>query len=82
MPTLAGERDVVVINKAGVTVSVRLAVAVFCEESLTVTATVYDPTAPGVPEIWPAVLTLNPCGSPAADQLYPPVPPEAESDWE
>lgn len=81
-PTFAGARAVVVIDNPPATVSVRVALAVFCEESLTVTVTENGPADPGVPEIWPPVLTLNPCGRPEADQLYPPLPPDAESACE
>src|SRR5581483_8357869 len=82
VPAVPFGSEVVVTRKEGFTCRVNVAVAVFCEESLTVTATENAPADPGVPESWPVVLRLSPCGSPDADQLYPPPPPDAESDCE
>jgi hypothetical protein len=81
-PTVAAGRDVDVIDKPEVlvTVSVRVAEAAFCEESRTVKPTGNEPAAVGVPVIWPPALILRPGGKPDADQLYPPLPPDAESD--
>ena len=57
---------------------VNVAVAVFAEESVTVTENVTDETpAGGVPERYPAALNVSHEGNPVAAQVYPPLPPEA-----
>ena len=65
---MAAGNDVVVIARAGLTVSVKLALAVNLGvvESVTVTVTGKDPAAVGVPLIWPPVLIERPLGNPEA----------------
>lgn len=76
--TATGRGEVVVITRGAFTGSVKLPVAMFAEESVTVTGKETD-VAPGggVPERTPAALNISQDGNPEADQVYPPVPPEA-----
>ena len=73
----------VVIASVASTVSEKVADAVFCAESATVTTMLNVPAAVGAPEIRPAVERLSPAGNDeplaaAQVQLYPvPVPPVA-----
>src|SRR6185312_2314037 len=82
VPMIPFSSEVVVIRKPAFTCRMTVAVAVFSAESWTVRLSGNEPAAPGVPEIRPPVFTLRPCGTPDADQLYPPLPPDAESDCE
>ena len=74
---------VVVMVSVASTVSEKVADAVFCAESVTVTTMLNVPAAVGAPEIRPAVERLSPAGNDeplaaAQVQLYPvPVPPVA-----
>ena len=46
--------------------------------SVTVTTTAKDPAVSGVPEITPVALLIDiPPGSPLADHVYVPAPPDA-----
>lgn len=64
--------------RAALTGRVKLPVAVSCDESVTVTEKVIE-VAPvgGVPDKSPAALNVIQEGNPVADQVYPPVPPDA-----
>ncbi len=83
-PARAPGSEVVVIDGAAMTAIKSEAVAVVELLSLTCTAKLAVPEADGVPEIVPAALRESPAGSDpeTTDQLYPPVPPVAESVWE
>jgi hypothetical protein len=58
------------------TLMVMAAVAVPCWESVTVSVTLAEPAAVGVP-VMDEPLTCNPAGRPLADQVYGGVPPVA-----
>jgi hypothetical protein len=78
-----GSDDVVIVKGAGVTVMLRACVSVAFELSFTRTLKVEVPAAAGIPLIVPLAESDSPAGSEPAliDQLFPPVPPLAESVW-
>ena len=69
---------------SGLTATVKDLVAVALELSVTLTVNVALPGVVGVPAIVPPALNASPSGSDpeTMDQLYPPVPPLAESGCE
>jgi hypothetical protein len=78
VPTVPFGNAPVTASGAAEMVSVKLALAIFPAESITVTATWYAPADPGggVPLIEPLEKAKN-AGMPTADQVYGGCPPEA-----
>ncbi len=73
-----GKGDVLLMVSAEFTGSVKLPLAVWVDESVTVTVK-EAAVAPlgGVPDKKPAADKFNQEGNPVADQVYPPLPPDA-----
>lgn len=63
--------------RAASTGSVNIMLAVLLEESVTLAVKVTGLAAGGVPLRAPAALNVSQLGRPVADQIYPPVPPDA-----
>ncbi len=74
----AGNGEVFVIVSTAFTGRVKFPLTLSFEESVTVTLneTVVTPLG-GVPDRKPAAVKLSQEGRPVADQVYPPLPPEA-----
>ena len=82
VPTVAsGSEAVVTVRGGGSTTMLRTLVALLPPLSATRTVKLEVPTAVGVPVIAPPALSVRPAGSTPAirDQVFPPLPPAAES---
>ena len=80
----AGSEDVVILSPGGLIVIDRAAVVDTDELSVRRTVKLLGPAVPGVPEIVPPALRVNPAGSDPADTVheYGGDPPEAASACE
>jgi len=79
-----GSDDVVTVSAGAEMATVSEVVADWEALSVARTVKVLDPATVGVPEMLPAVESVNPAGSVplASDHVYGGVPPEAASAWE
>jgi hypothetical protein len=75
--TAGGNGDVLAIVSAGFTGSINVAAVVLSDESVIVTGNETDVApAGGVPDRYPAGVSISHVGNPVADHTYPPLPPD------
>jgi hypothetical protein len=73
-----GKGEVVVITGGAFTGSVNIPLIVFSDESVTVAEKETEVTpVGGIPDRKPAAVSDSQVGKPVADQVYPPLPPDA-----